>query len=775
MPFGSNRFSSSQSSFGKDFNQSFNPPGSDPGQDFALDNPFNFTPKDSSYRSRIRFYDHDSVWARWRRGYELYVLTQSTLGSYGDQRNNYGDYRFYCAYQLYPGIFIPARIFTFPTNNQEILTQLVGIRDANGFNFYNYGMPILAVRYLGSALNGAYTQSGNTITVTISNHGLRIGDNVYLVFTSGTAVSATLPVTAATTNTFTCLAANPLTTSGNATAQISTTFDDIRWTETRVRIRSIFQPVPQLIGERLTDRVIERDPGVSSTYSRTGTTVTVTCSTPHGLATGNTIFASVQSGTVISKQYIVTVTSSTQLTFVTSDSTTTSGNLVVNRLIPGYDYSNYVGYTLTGVDTTNNELIFQRADSYGAKLVNNIPTTTVPAERGFLVGRFLTTEIRYQCSCQDYTRRQGYNMYDPGTDKRFPVTPITSVKPGQRLNKDNTVTNERDNDGVFSDLGFVTPVNNFYGLPDYGDTKSNSYTNLNYYQLRWCKHIYAALFSINHDEGNTPILGSGKYIQSGPNITITINSHGLVANERIQVDFTSGNALSGEYVITQILDVNTFNIVYPYSGSTNGYCNVSNVRRHQFIDAWLLEPSDKPVGDGLNIFYENFTKENARLGKAIERLSMMKQGLPWVGTVTGVGAGNLPQQTANYTAELAPMLLTDDIRRIEEGLDRQGTLTNSTQRMVAIMSKLLNVDPSVIIGEKFGLLDQPLSNYLTSYPYGFINAGNYLNGKPYSVQGASTTTAGAVTENPDIVTQLDCGTYNPYINQDFTVDAGIYA
>jgi hypothetical protein len=91
------------------------------------------------------------------------------------------------------------------------------------------------------------------------------------------------------------------------------------------------------------------------------------------------------------------------------------------------------------------------------------------------------------------------------------------------------------------------------------------------------------------------------------------------------------------------------------------------------------------------------------------------------------------------------------------------------------MSKLLNVEPSVIIGEKFGLLDQPLYNYLTSYPYGLVNAGNYLNGSPYSVQGASTTTPGVVTEDPNVVTQLDCGTYNPYINQNFTVDAGLYA
>ena len=775
MSFGNKSFGGLPKGFDGGLSKGFKAPSEKLEITFdKFDNPFKFTPKDEDYRSRIRFYDQDALWVRWRRGYELYTITQSTLGSFAEQRSQYGDFRMYCAYQLFPGVFIPARVFTFPTNNQEINEQIVGIRDANGFNFYNFGLSILAVRYLGPTNLATYVQSGNNIVVTLNNHNLRIGDNVYLVFTSGTAVTATLPVTARTANTFTCLAAAPLTTAGGVNVQLSTTFDDVRWTETRVRLRSIFPPIPFLVGERLVDRVVERDPGIFSSYSRTGTTVTVNCTQPHGLSTGNLIFAAVLGGAVTSKQYTVTVTTTTQLQFTTTDSGVTGGSLVVNRLIPGYEYGNYVGYTMTGVDYTTNELILQRDGSYGAKTVNNKPVTTEPAERGFLVGRFLSTEIRYQCTCQDYMRREGYNLYSTSENSKFPVTPITSTKPGERLNKNDTVSNVRDNPGTYGDLGFIATVDGFYKLPDYADTTPKSYPNLQYYQLRWCKHIYAALFSINHDEGNTPILGQGRYQQTGPNITVSVVNHGLAKNGKIQLDFTSGSAISGEYTVTQVIDDNNFQVVYPFSGSTNGYCTVSNIKRHQFIDAWLLEPSDKPVGDDLDTFYNSFDKENKRLSVSAERLLMMKQGMKWVGSKTITGAANLPQQVADYDPQLATMMMTDEIRRTDGDLNRSGILQNSTERMSAMMSKLLNVEPSQILSEKFGMLNQPLYNYDTTYQYGLINGGTYLNGIPYSVPGASTTIPGTTTEDPNTVTILDCLTYNPYISQEFTVDSGTY-
>ena len=132
----------------------------------------------------------------------------------------------------------------------------------------------------------------------------------------------------------------------------------------------------------MADRIVERDSGISSSYSRSGSTVTVNCSSPHGLSTDNKVFVEVSTGAVLSGRYTIEVTSSTQFKFTTIPTGTTSGNLKLFRLIRGFRYDDYVGYTVTGSDATTNEIIFQKADSYGAKTVDTIAKTTVPAHRG---------------------------------------------------------------------------------------------------------------------------------------------------------------------------------------------------------------------------------------------------------------------------------------------------------------------------------------------------------------------------------------------------------
>ena len=725
-----------------------------------FDNPFKFAPTNQSLKSQVRFYDHDSLWARWRRGYELYTITQSVLGSFASERARRGDYRMYCTFQQFPGAFIPARVFTFPTTDQEIGEHMVGMRDTNSFNFYNFGLPILAVRYLGAVSSATYAQTGTTVVVSKPDHGLRIGETVYLDFLTGGGVDGTLPIVATTQNSFTVIASSPASTSGNVLYYLSTVFNDLRWTTTRVRLRSLPVPVRFFTGERLADRVIERDPGIFSSYSRTGSLVTVNCTAPHGLSTGNKAFVAVTSGLVGSGQYVVTVTSSTQLTFTTLDSGSTSGNLILNRLIPGFRYDDYVGYTVSGIDATTNEIIFQRDDSYGARTVNNTTETIVPAHRGFIVGRFLTTELRWQCSCQDFMRRDGYDLYSEVRKRRFPNTAITSTKPGQVQNRDGTLSDDRDVVGSFADLGYVT-INNFYQLPTYKDTKETSYPNLMYYQLRWCKHIYAAMFGLLHDEGNEPIAIAATYRQSGPTITVDAPGHGLSFNTRIQLDFTSGNAISGQYTITSVPNPDQFTVVYPFSAVTSGYCTVSNLREHDYVGSWLLEPSDKPIGDELDTFYRNFEKENNKLKQAAERTAMMQQGMKWVGGKSVTGSRNQPEQVANYDTQLVTMMMTDTIRRGADGaLDRSGTPVNTSNRMLSMMSKLLNLQPSLIQDVKFGMLDEPLVNYVPDFEFGLIQGGTYLNGVP--VEPASETSI------------IDCDTYNPLTAQDTIVDAGLY-
>lgn len=763
MPFGAGGFNPPSKS---NFNGNFSKGLGDEARfnkvpEWELDtNAFKFTPKNNKLRSRIRFYDHDSLWARWRRGYELYTITQSVLGSFSTERASRGDYRMYCTFQQFPGVFIPARIFTFPTTDSEIGEQMVGMRDTNGFNFYNFGLPIQAVRYLGPVVSTTYSQSGTTITVNQVDHGLKIGENVYLDFLSGAAIDATLPIVSRTQNSFTLTASSPATTTGNVNYYLSTNFNDPRWTTTRVRLRSIPVPVTFFAGERLADRVIERDPGIISTYSRTGSTVTINCSAPHGLSSGNKVFVAVTSGLVASGQYDVTVTSPTQLTFTTIDSGATSGNLVLSRLIKGFRYDDYVGYTVIGTDATTNEIIFQREDSYGSRIAGGQPETVIPAHRGFQVGRFLTTELRWQCSCQDFMRRDGYNLYSEVIRRRFPVTAITSTKPGQTQNRDNSLSDLRDSPGSFGDLGYIT-INNFYQLPTYKDTKSTSYPNLMYYQLRWCKHIYAAMFSLLHDEGNEPIAIAARYSQSGPSITVDAPNHGLSANTQIQLDFSSGNAISGQYTITQVNNKDQFVVVYPFSETTAGYCTVSNLREHEYVGAWLLEPNDKPVGDELDTFYRNFDKENARLKQAAERLLMMEQGMKWTGGKSTTGSRNQPQQIANYDPQLVTMMMTDNIRRDPDGaLDRDGIVVNTTNRMISMMSKLLNIRPTLIQDTKFGMLDQPLVNYTPDFEFGLIQGGTYLNGNPVEPAAATST--------------IECDTYTPLTAQDTIVDAGFY-
>lgn len=723
-------------------------------------NPFKFTPTDSSLKSRIRYYDSDSLWARWRRGYELYTITQSVLGSTAQERKSRGDYRLFCSFQQFPGAFIPARVFTFPSAGTEIGEQMVCMRDANSFNFYNFGLPILAVRYLGPSVSATYSQSGTTITVTKANHNLQVGENVYLDFTSGAGIDATLPIVSKTDTTFTLTAAAPASTGGNVTYYLSTVFADNRWTTTRVRLRSIPLPVRFFAGERLADRVIEKDPGIVSTYVRAGSVVTVTCSSQHGLSSGNKVFVAVTSGLVTSGQYTITVLNSTEFTINTLDSGVTSGNLIVNRLIKGYRYDDYVGYTVIGTNVLTNEIIFQREDSYGAKTTNGVTETIVPAHRGFEVGRFLTTELRWQCGCQDFIRRSGYNLYEELRRRRFPVTAITSTKPGQTLNKNNTKDDLRDSPGSFSDLGYIS-VNNFYQLPSYKDKQETSYTNLMYYQIRWCKHIYAAMFSLVHDEGNQPISINAKYTQSGASININAVNHGLTANTKIQLDFTSGSAASGQYTVTSVVDPNNFTVVYPFTATTAGYCTVSNLREHEFVSEWILEPSDKPAGDDLDTFYRNFEKENERLRMAAERLMMMEKGMKWSGGKSITGSYNQPQQVADFGPQLVTMLMTDSIKKNMDGeLDRNGMTVNSTNRMISMMSKLLNLTPSQIQDAKFGMLDQPLTSYTPEFEFGFIDGGIYVNGEPINPVNQTST--------------IDCETYNPATAQDTLVDSGFY-
>jgi hypothetical protein len=104
---------------------------------------------------------------------------------------------------------------------------------------------------------GTYSQSGTTLTVTNSGHGLIVGDKLYLHISSGTALSGIYTVASVVSSSvFTC------TTTGGGTRSGSCLFP--KWT--------------------------------GSSYSQTGTTITFTTSAAHGLVAGYNVYVNFAGG-----------------------------------------------------------------------------------------------------------------------------------------------------------------------------------------------------------------------------------------------------------------------------------------------------------------------------------------------------------------------------------------------------------------------------------------------------------------------------------------------
>ena len=74
----------------------------------------------------------------------------------------------------------------------------------------------------GISKTGTYSQSGTTVTITVTKHGVAIGETVTLDYTSGSATDGSFIVaSSASVDTFTVTASASATNSGNVTATVS--------------------------------------------------------------------------------------------------------------------------------------------------------------------------------------------------------------------------------------------------------------------------------------------------------------------------------------------------------------------------------------------------------------------------------------------------------------------------------------------------------------------------------------------------------------------------
>jgi hypothetical protein len=205
---------------------------------------------------------------------------------------------------------------------------------------------------IGKTLSGTYAQSGTTVTVTASSHGLVVGNSVVVDITSGTGVDGTYTITSVpTANTFKYTAGTSLTTSGNVSlttnsdlavtgnvsvtgattltgnlaANVATFAGDSAFNSTgAVKMSSGTTgqrptPVTGMFRFNSTTTAFEgfaTSAGVTiSSITNVTTTATLTTATAHGLNTGAYVIVSGATPAAYNGTFTITVVDSTSFTY----------------------------------------------------------------------------------------------------------------------------------------------------------------------------------------------------------------------------------------------------------------------------------------------------------------------------------------------------------------------------------------------------------------------------------------------------------------------------
>ena len=178
--------------------------------------------------------------------------------------------------------------FTDTSGNAAPPSQSYSVT-ATGTNTFTVNAPNL--------LNGTYTQSTNTITVNISNHGLLPGSAVYLVFSTGGAANGLYQVVGT-----------------NSTSSFRVSTPD-------AAVRSGNCLFPKLS---------------ASGFTQTGTNVTVSCAGPHGFVVGESLYVIFNVALPVTGQYqVATIPDATHFTLIATNSTTqTQGGFSIYPLGP---------------------------------------------------------------------------------------------------------------------------------------------------------------------------------------------------------------------------------------------------------------------------------------------------------------------------------------------------------------------------------------------------------------------------------------------------------
>ena len=80
---------------------------------------------------------------------------------------------------------------------------------------------------------------------------------------------------------------------------------------------------------------------------------------------------------------------------------------------------------------------------------------------------------------------------------------------------------------------------------------------------------------------------TGTYSQSGTTVTITISSHGVAVGDELTIDYTTGSATDGTFLVASVTDSNVFTVTAAASATNSGNVSITLSGASQFVcEGW---------------------------------------------------------------------------------------------------------------------------------------------------------------------------------------------
>lgn len=93
--------------------------------------------------------------------------------------------------------------------------------------------------------------------------------------------------------------------------------------------------------------------------------------------------------------------------------------------------------------------------------------------------------------------------------------------------------------------------------------------------------------SFTYTPPNEGFIKTGTYSQSSTVVTITISNHGLVVGNTVTIDYTSGSAIDGTFVVATTANLNVFTVNAAIGATNTGNVSVSLSGAKQFkCETW---------------------------------------------------------------------------------------------------------------------------------------------------------------------------------------------